>query len=186
MNKIKLIAVTGTRLTGKDTFYKLLQENNISFVRYSFADNLKKLTADIAKGLFDKSIAALTPEQKEVMRPVWIHVGTEARKIDINIWAKRIERSIETSVNYGYVPVITDMRFLNEFRYYKNLYGDTMLLVNITRDGAPEPTGEEKIHGPEVAKMADYSLHWGTDPTYLSLRPLVAEFYQKFFHENIN
>jgi hypothetical protein len=180
MNKIKLISITGTRLVGKDTLYKLLRELDDRFVRVSFADELKALFEDISFTLFDRRVDQLSPEQKEILRPWLIQVGTKAREKDINIWAKKVEGFIDDSIFNGRIPVITDMRFKSEHDFYKNIYGDGMFLINLSRNGAPDPTDEEKIYGPEVAKLADYSLTWHSDPTSVSLRPIVADFYQKF------
>ena len=180
MNKIKLIAITGNRLVGKDTLYKLLRELDLRFVRVSFADELKDLFEDISFTLFDKFIHQLSPEQKEILRPWLIQVGTKAREKDVNIWAKKVEGFIFDSIYNGEIPVITDMRFKSEYDFYKNIYGNEMFLINLSRNGAPTPTDEEKIHGPEVAKLANYALDWPTDPTNVLLRPLVADFYQKF------
>lgn len=180
-NKIKLIAITGTRLSGKDTFFNLLKENNKRFLPVSFADALKRITKDISLALFGKSIKDLTPEQKEIMRPIWIYVGTKAREININCWVETVTDFIKESVDSDhYIPVIIDMRFKSEFDYFKKIYGDSMLLVNITRDGAPEPTDEEKINGPEVAKLADFHLAWPTNPDFTLIKPMVLDFYNKF------
>lgn len=176
-NKIKILALTGTRLTGKDSFIRLLRENDPRFIRVSFADELKQVTRDISFALFNKPICELSPSEKEIMRPIWIYVGTEARKTNIDCWAEKVQGKIRTAVDVGCLPVISDMRFRSEYDFYKNLYGDSMFLINITREGAPEPTEEEKIHGPEVARMADYHLHWKTDETFESLRPQVKLIY---------
>ena len=85
------------------------------------------------------------------------------------------------TANNDVIYVLTDLRYVNEYHYFKKMYGESMLFVNIQRDGAPDPTDEEKIHGPEVAKLADEHIFWHTDPSIVTLRPIVAEFYKKYF-----
>jgi hypothetical protein len=118
------------------------------------------------------------------MRPLMIEFGRMARNEDIDFWCKEIQEQIEiydSVTNYkDAIYCLTDLRYSSEFAFFKKIYGDSMIFINITRDGAPEPTSEELIHGPEVAKLADLNFHWKTDPTLESLRPQIKEFYDKY------
>lgn len=179
-SKIKLIMLAGSRVSGKDTFYKILSEINPFYKRIAFADNVKKITDYLSKKLFKLHINELNPEQKEMFRPILISVGMVGRNIDKDFWAKKVKKDIELCLNAGFVPVITDCRFVSEYEFYKKIYNDSLFLINITREGAPEPTEEEKIHGPEVAKIANYHLNWPTNQDFTLIRPMVREIYNKY------
>lgn len=182
MSKIKFLALGVNKQVGKDTFCQLLREIKPDFQRVALADRLKEKCEGICYSLFGKQIKDLNPEEKELFRPILIEVGRVARGINKDYWCDQLN----DYHGFGFIPgvddyyILTDLRYLNEFHYFKNIYGDSMLFVNIERDGAPPPTDEEKIHGPEVAKMADVTLKWHTDSTLASLRPIVQNFYNTY------
>jgi hypothetical protein len=184
-NKIKLVCLGTTRQTGKDTFCKLLQEINPKFKRISLADALRSKLSGLCYDFFRKTPDSLSPAEKELFRPVLIETGRVARTIDIDFWCKELYEQIDIydsmTANNDVIYICTDLRYLNEYHYFKKMYGESMLFINIQRDGAPEPTEEEKIYGPEVAKLADENITWHTDPSLVTLRPIVNQFYQKYF-----
>jgi len=184
-NKIKLLTLGTCRQTGKDTFFSLLKELNPNFKRVALADSLKSKMSGFCFNVFGKMPEKLTPEEKEMFRPLLIEAGRLARSVDINFWCKETFEQIDIydsmTANNDVIYVLTDLRHLNEYHYFKKMYGESMLFVNINREGAPEPTDEEKIHGPEVAKLADEHIFWHTDPSLVTLRPIVNQFYQKYF-----
>lgn len=184
MNKIKFIGLGTTKMCGKDTLCKLLQEINPNIKRVALADSLKSILEPLSWRVFNKSIPNLTPDEKEQIRPVMIEFGRMARNKNIDFWCREMLEQIEiydSLAEYkNAIYCCCDLRYLNEYHYFKNIYGDSMLFVNIERDGAPEPTDEEKIHSPEVAKMADVTFKWHTDEGFVTLRPLVRDFYNKY------
>lgn len=183
MSKIKIIGLGSCRMVGKDTFLSLLGENSFSFQRFAFADALKESLENFSLTLFDKNISQLSPEQKEILRPVLIAGGRAAREINKDFWVNKVLDQIDKEIRYNsrvIIPVITDVRYCSEYNRIKKQYGDSFLFVNIERIGAPEPTEEEKIHAPELKKLADVNINWQTDLTFESLRPIVCEFYQKY------
>lgn len=184
MTKIEFLGLGTTRMCGKDTFCKLLQEINPNIKRVALADSLKSILEPLSWRVFNKPISNLTPEEKERFRPTMIEFGRMARNKDINFWCREMLEQIEiygSLIEYkDAVYCCCDIRYINEYHYFKNIYGNSMLFVNIEREGAPEPTSEEKIHGPEVAKMADVTLKWHSDKTLVSLRPIVADFYNTY------
>jgi hypothetical protein len=186
--EIKLIALGSTRMVGKDTFYTLLSRlyPDRFFTRYAFADQLKDYCNPLCRSIFNRSIHNLTPEEKEMFRPILIETGKICRSLDIDYWVKRTyEKMQRDSMEYPSVPsiaVASDLRFTNEYVFLKNIYEDSMVYVDIERIGAPEPTEEEKKHSPELKKLADDRIIWPSDPTIDSLIPTVANFYNKYFN----
>jgi len=67
------------------------------------------------------------------------------------------------------IPIVTDGRFPNEAEALRREYGTGLYHIDISRDGAPEPTDEEKKHFRKMAGMADYRLFWGNDTPYRQL-----------------
>jgi hypothetical protein len=182
--KIKFLTIGTEKMVGKDTLCKLLQEINPNVKRISLADALRSKLSGLCYSFFRKEPYLLSPTEKELFRPVLIETGRVARTIDIDFWCKELYEQID--INDGLtiykdaVYCLTDLRYLNEYHYFKKLYGDSMFFINLKRVGAPEPTEEEKIHGPEVAKLADLQLTWETNPDFTALRPQVRDFYNKF------
>ena len=181
---MKIILVNGTKCVGKDTFFTLLKGLNPSFKRYAFADSLKNMLDDACYKLFGKFINQLTPEEKEIFRPIMLATGKVARDIDGDFWIKKVNGEICRDPYRNSIPVITDCRYVNEYNYFKKIYGNDCILVSIKRNGAPEPTEEEKKHNPAVEALADYSFTWDTDPTLHSLSVYANDFYNNYFHSN--
>lgn len=182
---IKLICLGSTKQVGKDTFFFLLKELNPKFKRVALADALKSKMSGFCYELFRKMPEQLNSVEKEMFRPLLIEAGRLARSVNQDYWCKELSEQIEiydsTTANQDAIYVVTDLRYLNEYNYFKNRYGSSMLFVNIERDGAPEPTGEEKINSPLLTPFADFNLKWETDPSLTSLRPWVKEFYNLYF-----
>lgn len=184
-NKVKILCLGAKKQIGKDTLCQLLKEINPKFKRVALADALKSKMSGFCYELFRKMPEQLDSQQKEMLRPLLIEAGRLARSVNINYWCEQLVEQIEiydsTTANAESIYVITDMRYLNEFNYFKKIYGDSMIFINIERDGAPEPTTEEKNNAPELQKFADFNLNWHTDETLVSLRPIAREIYSKFF-----
>lgn len=185
---IEVIIVCGTKRCGKDTFYNLLRQKSEKFIRFAFADKLKEYLTPYSYALFHKEVDDLNDSEKETLRPVLIAAGMAARKINPDFWVERIYSSIDyydslPGDDFIAIPVITDGRFVNEVEYFQRKYGNKCLVVNIERDGTPEPPDEEKKNAPEVARLADYSIVWPTDPTLEICKEYVDNFYSNFFGE---
>jgi hypothetical protein len=183
MKQIKLVGITGTRVVGKDTLFSLLYELSPNFARVSFADEIKTMLGSVSNGLFGKNEWNLSPEEKESMRPLYIQVAQMGLDKDKNFWAAKVESLIGYYIYKGKIPIITDLRHPWEYEFYKKIYGDAMIVINVTREGAPEPTENERIYGPLVAMKADYHLNWLTDSTHVLLRPLVKELFEQIFNK---
>lgn len=163
-----IVGLTGTRGVGKNLLYDCLHQLDGRFQSYSFAGALKHDLSDLVKDNFGWDSVEPTPKQKEILRHLYIGWGMTCRAADEFHWIKKVDERIEFMAEYGQpknvtsrIPTILDFRFKNEVIYFRNKYKDKFKLINITREGSPEPTDEEKKHFREVASMADYSLHWG-------------------------
>jgi len=163
--KVKIIGITGHMRTGKDTFFSLLQKINPNYKRYSFADALK---SDLRGFIWEKcqiDINTVTGHDKELIRPLMIAYGCLQRNLGDGLhWVKRVENQIlsdiEVRLDTKIFPVITDFRFENEVKYFKEKFDLT--LVEIQRDEAPNPPNEEKIQQPLVRNYVNYTIKWPT------------------------
>lgn len=180
--KYKIILVSGYARAGKDTFAALLDSINPGkFIPYSFAAALKN---DL-QPLFWKmgiDIFAPTEEQKKLARPVMISYGCAWRELDINHWVKVVDEQIDRDLKIlNFTPIITDNRFISETNYFINKYGrENVLVVEIARNGAPQPPKEELENQPKISGICDFRLEWDTEPALIKAKELVREFYNKY------
>jgi energy-coupling factor transporter ATP-binding protein EcfA2 len=112
----KCIALTGKKGEGKNTVAKIITEilntSNIQTKELSFASPIKDFTCKV----FDISHEELEntknyiPERRRLMQ----HFGTFVKNnCNEDFWINKLLESIN-SINNA-VPIITDLRFLNEF-----------------------------------------------------------------------
>lgn len=181
MKNIKVIILAGTKTVGKDTFYNILSNNDIGgqyYRGFSFAEPIKDDLQPLCKKMFNKDIYNLTPEEKEIFRPIMIAYGCAWRAIDPEHWIKEVARKVEFANHEGYVGVVRDGRFTNELEFFKNQYGKSCLVVEISREDNPEPTEEEKKNHPLLQKYIDYRVRWPflADKNLESLSTYVRKF----------
>ena len=188
MQSPKILMLGAKKQVGKDTFCQLLKELKPSIERVAFADQLREYVYPITRQFFGKHPNDLTLSEKELARPIMIEVGRLARTLNIDYWVKIVADQIkyewaiqEKNGLDKTIFVCCDCRYLNEYQYFKREFGDEVMLVNIERIGAPEPTDEEKIHAPELKKLADVNFTWSTDESFVTLRPQISYFYSKYF-----
>ncbi len=164
MSQTPVILLGCVRQVGKDTLATLFGQINPHCRRFSFADPLRADLAPFVRQHFGIDIWHMTPDEKELVRPLLIAVGMAQRKRDPDYWVKRtlaeIARTLEECPEV--LPVITDGRFVNEITLVKAAYPRARF-VNVCRDGSPPPTEEEEKHYRQVAALADRHLVWGND-----------------------
>lgn len=151
------------RQTGKDTLVALLHQFDPRFVRYSFADALRRELECFIAQYYGISVWTTDPEEKEFIRPYLITHGMARRTQDPDYWVKQTVTEVQRDVQRdpSIIPCIVDARFRNECDIVKRDLGAK--LVYVTREGAPEPTEEEKRHYPALIPLADLHFHWGGD-----------------------
>lgn len=128
---LKLVFLLGHRKQmGKDTTCDLaetiLNKNNISFIRTSFADKLKRHCAEryelnLAKMEFDVYKKSKPTHLNGLsVRDVLIKEGTFARQIWSDVWTSSTFFNIFTSG--ATVGLISDFRYPNEFNSFEATY----------------------------------------------------------------
>lgn len=194
-NNIKIIGICGPIRVGKDTFaalYKKLYGQDIkspsAFRRNtieidSFANQLKNDLFDLCHQKFGWNIYNITGKDKETFRPIMIAYGCAQRTIDSNYWVKVVDDRY-ISRTHDYTLIIPDFRYFNEYLYFKSKYGNSFALVEIARQGAPEPPQEEKINLPMLQNVANYKIDWKTvgDDKLSELEPHIQDCYNALFN----
>lgn len=171
MNMPPLVcALTGTRGTGKDTLCTRLIELDPRFRRFAFADALKRDLAPFIAEHFDIDVFTATGADKELIRPLLISYGMARRERDPLVWCRRttddgiLAQYRQLDLNAPLlIPLITDVRFVNEVTHLRETFGAALVLVNVVRHGSPPPTDEELKHYDKVEALADFFLDWGGD-----------------------
>ena len=167
-----VVGITGCRSTGKDTLCTHLRSLDPRVQRFAFADALKRDLAPFIAQHFGIDVFTATGEDKELIRPLLISYGMARRERDPLVWCRKTtdlivekceaQRSPLQARN-PFVPVVTDVRFVNEVNHLRETFGTAFTLVNVSRAGAPPPTDEEELHYRDVAALADYHVKWGND-----------------------
>ena len=134
----KILGITGLKGSGKDTIGDIICKNDESFVKMSFADTLKDITA-ILMGWDRKLLQGDTIESREwrekaddywsdvfgkmiTPRIILQQLGTEVLRNHFlqSIWVDSLKKKI---MNTDKNVVITDVRFPNEIDAIKELGG---------------------------------------------------------------
>ena len=183
--KNKIIGVTGHCRAGKDSLFNLLYRNYPNtFYRLAFADQLKDHLADFVSNRFDINIFQCSAEQKTKIRPLMIGYGMAQRNMDPNYWVKEVADKLNI-YNHSTIlcPVITDFRFENEVKFFKEKYGKDFVLVEVVRLDSKDafPT-EELLEMPKVRPYVDHRIEWNTvgDSELASLLPFAENFYNNW------
>ena len=173
MNNNLILGISGNRQAGKDTLFTCLQKIDSRFYHYAFANQLKDDTASLVANHMGYDPYNLTPEQKEIVRPLWIGYGMAQRARDPLHWVKVVANDIiqiqtvagkwDCKPEICPIPVVVDFRFENEVKYFRETFGDSFKLINVERNPAPPPTEEEMKHCEAVKAMSDYRVVWGND-----------------------
>ena len=155
-----IIGISGVARSGKDTFFKCL--NNIKspsvFKRVAFADELKNDLSNLILNNFNIDIFNCSDEEKEIIRPIMVSYGVAARSINQNFWIDKIVNKV-SSYSDARIPVLTDVRYENEQKFLKNNF-DKSILVYIKRIGFGPANEEEAVNDKKLLKNIDYTVEW--------------------------
>jgi dephospho-CoA kinase len=139
-----IIAICGKKRSGKDTLADYLVQR-YGYTKISFADPLKKVV-QIVFGFTDDEVNG---HEKDLVHPDWgfsprqalQFVGTElfqykiqelSPSIERTLWAKALIREIQKNETKKYV--ISDLRFLHEYKALQETFADRMLFLRVKRN----------------------------------------------------
>lgn len=153
-NPVKIFGISGVARSGKDTFADfIIKKHPKTFVKQSMAYEVKK---DLDPFLKEKlGISAFTEEseEKEIIRPMLITWGTDVmRKLDKDCWVKKINKKIIENSRLGFITIVPDIRFLNEFDFVAQNKG---VLVHVKQQGK-FPIGDLELETETLEEKADF------------------------------
>lgn len=160
----KIILIHGPRCVGKDTLYSLFQKILPLTHRFAYADALKDDLYELIQKKMGISVYTCSPAEKEIIRPILIAYGCAQRQLNENYWANIVAEDIaEFFSRYDNgIACVTDNRFPNELDVMVSAFGrENVVMIDVRRHGAPEPTSEEMKHVEKMRELADIRLVWG-------------------------
>jgi len=124
--KLKVVAFCGYARSGKDTIADAiaLQSDKHQTVcnKYKFATSLRhaiKASIDYM-GLSDKvNVFTENDSEKIMIRNLFIEFGEYCRAKDVDVFANKLASSLKENSDAISVALITDMRYLNEYKIVK-------------------------------------------------------------------
>ena len=118
-----IIMVTGKAGSGKDTFYRLatlFRAGSLAVSRFAFADSVKSVARSLGwDGRKDAKGRKLLQD-----------VGAVGRAYDKDIWVNDVLNTIE-ELNRDVIPIITDLRFANEYTAIRDTLKEPIYVVKI-------------------------------------------------------
>ncbi len=183
-NNPKIIGICGLATAGKNVFADLLQAISPNqFVQDAFADKLKFSLSQLIRDEFGWDIFNLTGEQKRIVRPLMVELGRAHRELNENHWVESLGSQYVDGFLEDKTLIITDFRYVNEYRYFRDKYRKSFLMVDIVREGVEPPNEEERINYPLVSALADVKITWPTvgKDNLSELKQYAADFYNIYF-----
>lgn len=193
-----MIGITGVARSGKDTLYKLLEKKflvkNIKCQRFALADNLKSDLKSFLIEKFDIDLDNITPQDKELIRPVMVAYGKCKRlKTNGRYWIELLDSKLNEK---SYLPIITDIRYdeYEKDEYFWLKKEKNGLLIHVTRilngKTIPPANEEEMQNDKKLYEKADYKFIWCTesnlDALYINNLNILEEIYTIYARSRIN
>ncbi len=188
MAKTFFLGLSGVATAGKDTFFKILkslvEDDNLSVVRVSLADQLKEEIKDFSIKEFNIDPTNCEKDEKELIRPLLVEFGKMKRKAtNGRYWIEKLNCKIQNiSTSKKTLFVITDIRFCSydkdEVHWIKEeKKGDLVHISQYTKvplcQYAKKPSDirsmkiykrpaneEEEKNDPLVKENAKYKIEW--------------------------
>ena len=174
-----MIGITGVAKSGKDTLYKLLEkkfkEKNLNSRRFALADALKEDIREFIYLKFSISLDKITPEQKELIRPILVAYGKIKRNLSKGrYWISLLDREIKKNEEL-FLPIITDIRYAefeaDELEWLIKENKGLLIHVSRVENGkiVQPANSEEEINNEILFKRSHYKLVWCSDSDLNSL-----------------
>ena len=168
----KLVGITGVAKSGKDTFYsiseKVIEEKyKLKTKRVAFADSLKDSLHQLINSSFGLDINNLSPENKEVIRPLMVAYGKAARDIQPDFWIDVIKTKLNNfeAINNEYlyprdsVVFITDVRYQNEVNFIREMGGEVIGVRKMRNYFSELPPANEEEAQNTLPLLAQIPIH---------------------------
>jgi hypothetical protein len=168
-----MIGITGVATSGKDTLFLILQKffksKNLPVKRFALADLLKKDLNSFAKEKLDIDLFNLSPEDKELIRPILVSYG-KIKRINTNgrYWIDKLKEANGLQ-NKTIIPIITDIRYQeypqDECFWLKKENNGFLIHISRIHKGKaiPPANAEEEKNNKILLSESDYSFTWCTE-----------------------
>lgn len=177
-----IIGITGKKKSGKDTLFSMFAGVSADFNRFAFGDDLKAEVA-YACGVTVKFIN----DNKDVFRPVLQWWGTDFRRncCGKDYWVAKMRDQLSfPSINASRIPVITDVRFINEAAFVKSMGGVMVRVVGGKSEDGDEHLSECEMDSIPVEYVIDN--HYGLEMLAASAMTLLKDLQDKRLLGGIN
>jgi len=124
----KFLLLSGKRCVGKNFIASKFQKNLENSVVVNLADQVKLEYSKKHSLSYHK--LCMDREYKEIYRPQIIQYGTEQRKIDPDVWCKKLEKCID---QYEHI-IIADIRYPNEIKYFTDKYSAVSVRIEASNE----------------------------------------------------
>lgn len=159
-----MIGISGYARSGKDTFGETLQrillKYGIKSKTYALATQLKVDISFLTESDFGINAFTKNEEEKKIIRPLLVGYGEAWRNFNPDHWIEILDSNLEPRT----LPIITDIRYVNEADYVLENNGFLLNLSRSLEDGTfvQAANNEEKLNAPKVKEKCSYDLCWGT------------------------
>lgn len=158
-----LLLVTGRANSGKDTLANRLKEIlGDRCVTFALADKLKELIVKLFP-VFGKEPINISDlnnrDTKEQYRYYMQQIGTECCRgiFGDDFWCKQLHNDIYKRLISGHIVIITDIRFINEYKYFTESFKDIAKNIITVHVDRTNPTAS--THRSEAEYYAIPSTH---------------------------
>lgn len=167
---IKVIALTGGTMSGKDAAGWLLQT-------YYGAIPLK-LAAPLKGMVFQHNALSWLPQLSCAARRHLQLLGDHVRKRNVHTFSKLLYDCItyrqQSHKDTETLYVITDMRYPDEYNFFNQKFGDNLIVIRVVNKHAPSMPQDIFSHPSETEHQYiphDYAIYWSSIPElYETLR----------------
>jgi hypothetical protein len=167
---IKLIGLTGAAGAGKDTVADIIDRltaDDLFMVSISFAAPIKAMAAQLlmhwdieADALTDRilketTISGIGASPRKLMQTLGTDWGRNL--INETLWVDTAERSIRKALEYGYMTVVTDVRFANEAELIHRHGGQVWRIDRPSAESVAAHVSEQGLPAALVDRVIDNS-----------------------------
>ena len=169
---MKIIGLTGSATSGKDSFYEFAKEffvgENLKCKRFAFADLLKHELSSFIFNNFGFSSFTNNKENKNILRPIMVAYGCAKREVSKGrYWIENIEKSLQSIQEFTDVAIITDVRFCDyendEVYWLKDkMKGHLINISLVNPDGSiVQPANEDEAkRSSKLQELSDSQFSW--------------------------
>jgi len=142
---VRVVGISGYKLSGKDTFCSLLQLKFPKVVRLAIADEIKRELAVFLGITVDRIETFKEPHYRRPLQDL----GSSRRRIDENYWITKACSQIQNALDCGARVVVPDIRLPFEAARLRTQFGAKIVRLHRVSQGQID-NHETEIHVDEI------------------------------------